>query len=206
MILGYFIIGLIIAALGATPLGASNIAVITTSGKESLSKSMHIAYGAGFGEVILAFLALCYSQMLSDFFNMNPWVQLVFIISFLAIGIFFLLPKKPKTVIKKSIKPPSKFFTGFILAIANPPVLLFWILAISITHKYVLSVSEMSPMIVLLLFFSGIYIGKVVTLYGYGKWSSKRSQSSGNKTKLYRGIGIALIAIAMVQGVRFLIS
>ncbi len=206
MILGYFIIGLVIAALGAAPLGASNIAVITTTGKESLSKSMHIAYGAGFGEVILAFLALCYSQILSDFFNMNPWIQLVFIISFLAIGIFFLLPNKPKIALKKSIKSPSKFFTGFLLAFANPPVLLFWILAISITHKYVLSVSDMSPITVLLLFFSGIYTGKVVTLYGYGKWSSKMAQTNGSKTKLYKGIGIALIAIAMAQGVRFLIN
>ncbi len=206
MTLGYFIVGLVIAALGAAPLGASNIAVITTSSNQSLSKGMYIAYGAGLGEVILAFLALCYSPLFSDFFTRNPWVQLVFIISFLAIGIFFLLPKKPKISFKKPLKSPSKFFTGFILAFANPPVLLFWILAISITHKYVLSVSDMSPMTLLLLFFSGIYTGKVVTLYGYGKWSSKVSQNNGSKTKLYKGVGIALIAIAMVQGVRFLIS
>lgn len=206
MILGYFLIGLVMAMIGAAPLGASNIAVITTAGKESLSKGMHVAYGAGFGEVILAFLALCYSQLFSDFFNMNSWVQLVFIISFFAIGIFFLLPKKPSVSFKKSLKSPSKFITGFVLAFVNPPVLLFWILAISITHKFMLSVSDMSPIIILLLFFTGIYLGKVMMLYGYGKWSSKRSQNQENKTKLYKGIGVALIAIAMVQGVRFLLN
>jgi len=206
MVLGYFFIGLLIAAMGAVPLGASNIAVITTSSEESLSKGMRIAYGAGLGEVILAFIAICYSQLFTDFFTMNAWLQFTFILVFLAIGVFFLLPKKPKVLFKKSIKSPSKFIIGYLMAFANPPVLLFWILSISITHKYVLSISDMSPITLLLIFFTGVYFGKVITLYGYGKWSSKFSQNNGNKTKLYRGIGISLIAIAMVQGVRFLIG
>ena len=144
MILLYFLIGFIIAAIGAAPLGASNIAVIAATNKGSLSSGMKVAYGAGIGEVFLAFMALCYSRMISEFFIMNAWLQFSFITLFFIIGVFFLLPPafqklRPKEkimpIFKSSSKSSSKFLTGFLLALANPPVLLFWILAISFDPK-----------------------------------------------------------------------
>ncbi len=68
MILLYIISGIILSAVGAVPLGASNIAVITTTSKESFSKGLKIAHGAGFGEVVLAFIALTYSKIITHFF------------------------------------------------------------------------------------------------------------------------------------------
>ena len=63
----YIIIGIILSAVGAVPLGASNIAVITTTTKESLSIGFRIAHGAGLGEVVLAFIALTYSNLITTF-------------------------------------------------------------------------------------------------------------------------------------------
>ena len=133
--------------------------------------------------------------MISEFFIMNAWFEFSFITLFFIIGVFFLLPpafqklrpkKKITPIFKSSSNSSSKFLTGFLLALANPPVLLFWILAISLIQKYLISVSEMSPFLILLLFFTGIYLGKVGTLYGYGVLSSRVKQRDGNKPKFYK--------------------
>ncbi len=207
MILLYIFFGMLLAFTGGAPLGASNVAVISTTAKESLSKGMLVAYGAGFGEVILAFLALCYSQFLSNFFSMNPWLQLVFVVLFFLVGLYFVLPKKPKLKFKKTLKSPSRFITGFVLAFANPPVLIYWILVISLLQKYALSISDMSPISVLLLFFAGVFIGKVFILSLYGKWGRKfQHKKKEDKQKLFKYVGIALIALSVVQGIRFVVS
>ncbi len=204
----YVLVGITLAIIGAAPLGASNIAVITTTAKESLSKGMIIAYGAGLGEVLLAFLSLCNSTMLSGFFEMNPWLQGLFIGIFFIVGLFFLFPNAIKICLKRTRerrRKNPKILTGFVLAALNPPVLLFWILAITLTSRYLLSLSDMSPVLVLVLFFVGVFIGKVLTLYFYARWSNKMKQKQqGDKTKLYRLIGIVLILISTVQGIRFL--
>lgn len=203
----YIFVGLVLAVIGAAPLGASNIAVITTTTKQSLSKGMIIAYGAGLGEVLLAFLSLCNSTMLSSFFEMNPWLQATFIGIFFIVGLFFLFPNTLKICIKRTRerkRKNSKLLTGFLLSILNPPVLLYWIIAISLTSRYLLTLSDMSPTLILVLFFSGVFLGKVLTLYFYARWSNKRKQKeNGDKTKLYRLIGIVLIAISTIQGIRF---
>ncbi len=137
MILTYILTGMLLSAVGVIPLGASNIAVITTTSKESLSKGLRIARGAGVGEVVLAFFALWYTKMLANFFEMNAWIQISFI------GLFFI----------------------------------------------------------------GVYIGTFITLYFYGKLSRKSAQKQrGEKYKLYRIIGIALILISTLQGLRFFIN
>ena len=210
MILLYIFTGILLSVIGAIPLGASNIAVITTTRKESLSKGLRIAQGAGVGEVVLAFFALWYTKVLTSFFEMNSWVQLSFIGLFFMIGMVFLFSNKINFSFKKptyTIRKPSKFLTGFLLAIINPPVLIFWMIAISLTQKYMLPISNMSPILFLLLFFVGVYIGKFITLYFYGKLSHKSAQKQGGeKYKLYRFIGIALILVSTIQSLRFFIN
>ncbi len=207
MILGFFFIGTLLAILGAIPLGASNLAVVSTTTNQSLSQGMKVAYGAGFGEVLLAFFALNYSMVFSDFFEMNQWVQITFMVLLFIIGLYFLTPKKLKIRVKSSSNRQasySKFWVGFFLSFINPPVLLYWILAISLAKNHLVDISEMSPMTLLSLFFAGVFLGKVITLFFYGKLSDRiRNQKKGDKTKMYRIIGISLIVISFAQMVRY---
>lgn len=94
-----------------------------------------------------------------------------------------------------------------LLAFVNPPVLIFWVLAFTVIHKYVLRVSEMSPWLTLLLFFTGVYLGKVLTLYFYGKWG-KKLENNQNDTNSKKDVfvGIALLLVGVIQGVRFFIE
>lgn len=198
------------AVIAAAPPGAANLVVINTTTKQTLRKAGFIVLGAGIGEVLLSLIALHCTMNFSDYFQQNPWIQITVFLLFVAAGSFFLLRKRtvkePKKAVKKKIKTP-KFITGLFLAFVNPPVLIFWVLAFSVMQKYLLKVSEMSPWLVLLLFFSGVYFGKVVTLYIYGKWAKKLEQkNSGTSHKKDLFVGVALLLVGVIQGVRFFIT
>ncbi|WP_299432209.1 LysE family transporter [uncultured Aquimarina sp.] len=210
MITFYLILGILTSVAGALPLGAVNIAVINTTIKEDTKKAFRIALAAGIGEVLLAFFALHCSMELTGFFENNRWIQIVIIALFLMIGVYFLV-RKSKTENSKKISSTklsrSKFLTGFSLAFLNPPVIIYWIVAISLTNKHLFELTLYSPLIALFLFFSGIYLGKIGTLYLYSKWGNRMAQKSNDsKTKLFKIIGIALIALSFVQGVKFLVA
>ncbi|WP_298318082.1 LysE family transporter [uncultured Aquimarina sp.] len=210
MIAFYLILGILTSVAGALPLGAVNIAVINTTIKENTRKAFRIALAAGIGEVLLALFALHCSMELTGFFENNRWIQLVIISIFLVIGIYFLVGKNKKEMNTKAPKiklGKSKFVTGFSLAFLNPPVIIYWIVAISLTNKHLFELTLYTPIIALFLFFSGIYLGKIGTLYLYSQWGNKMAQKSNDsKTKLFKIIGVALIAISFVQGVKFLVA
>lgn len=209
MISLYLLLGLVTAALGAAPLGAVNIAVINTTIKENTTKALYIAAAAGIGEVLLAFFALHCSMELSSFFTENRWIQILFVVFFLGIGIYFLVKKtsnKKTTKIFKLKVAKSKFFTGFSLAILNPPVIIYWIIAISLTNKHFFRLDTKISFIAITLFFLGIYFGKIGILYLYSQWGNKMVQKSGDsKQKLSKIIGTALIVLSIFQGIKLLV-
>ena len=206
----YFFIGFIAATIAAAPPGAANLVVMNTTTKQTLRKAFLVALGAGIGEVLLSLLALHCTMNFADYFQQNPWIQITVFFLFVLFGTFFLLRNKYRRTLKdnqsKTIKTP-KFITGLFLAFVNPPVLIFWVLAFSLIQKYLLNVSEMSPWLVLMLFFAGVYTGKVTTLYIYGKWAAKlgrKQQNSGVHKDVF--VGLALMLVGIVQGVRFFIA
>ncbi|TSE08157.1 LysE family transporter [Aquimarina algiphila] len=210
MILLYLLFGILIAIVGALPLGAVNLAVINTSIKESIRNASYIALAAGIGEVVLALFALHCSMELSDFFLANQWIQIVFIFLFFSIGLYFLI-FKTKTNTKNNTRKikisSSKFLTGFSLSILNPPVIIYWILAISLVDKYIFDLTSQNPLTSLFLFFFGIYLGKIGTLYFYGRWGNKMAQKSeDSKNKLSKIIGIVLVTLSIFQGINFLVG
>jgi hypothetical protein len=65
----------------------------------------------------------------------------------------------------------------------------------------------MSPLLTLLLFFSGVYIGKILTLYFYGKWGVKLEKNKdGNNSRKDIFVGVALVLVGAIQGFRFFIT
>jgi len=210
MIIQYLLLGALIAIIGAIPLGAVNLAVIHTSITKNIKNAVLIAIAAGVGEIFLAFFALRSNMKLSDFFLRNQWIQISFIVTFFFVGLYFmyLASKTPSDRKKRNFRIlNSKFLTGFSLALLNPPVIIYWILAISITNKYFFALSTKNSIITLLLFFLGVYLGKIGTLYFYAKWANKMAQKpESSKTKFHRLVGIALIAISFFQGLKFMIA
>lgn len=200
MIFLLFFIGITATIIGALPPGASNLAVIKTTINEDIKQGLKISYGAGIGEVILAFLALSFGFIIKDYFVMHTWIQIVLIIVLLVVGIY-LVRTKPKKV-KDPSSFSSKYATGFLLSIVNPPVLIYWVVVFSMLHKNY-NFDSMAAIPVLILFFSGVFLGKVLTLYGYGRLGHLiQNKKSNFKCFINRLIGVILIIISTVQAIK----
>lgn len=197
MILLSLFIGFITTVIGALPPGASNLAVIQTTLQQNHRESLKVSYGAGLGEVILVLIAFSSGMVVQEFFNMNIWVQYVIAILLAGIGVFFLVTTHRKTKIRK--RQTSKYLLGFMLSIINPPVLIYWILVFSFLGKTIV-LSPDGSIIWLLLFISGVFLGKVSTLYGYSKLGLKlQKKKPSSKAGINKFIGVTLLILSFMQ-------
>lgn len=197
MILLSLFIGFITTVIGALPPGASNLAVIQTTLQHNHRESLKVSYGAGLGEVILVLIAFSSGMVVQEFFNMNIWVQYVIAILLAGIGVFFLVTTHRKTKIRK--RQTSKYLLGFMLSIINPPVLIYWILVFSFLGKTIV-LSPDGSIIWLLLFISGVFLGKVSTLYGYSKLGLKlQKKKPSSKAGINKFIGVTLLILSFMQ-------
>ena len=202
MILLFAILGISTSIIGALPLGASNIAVINTTIKGNLKQAVKISVTASMAEVLLSLYALNYNMMVKDFFSSNQWLQVVLAIALLGIGglLFF---KKSKSNSKLRSKPSflkSKYITGFLLGLLNPPVLVYWLLVYGIINNNVAMLTIASPTAQLLAFFTGVYLGKMLTLYIYGTFSVYLMQKFSDINQIINRVtGSLLFSVGVLQ-------
>ncbi len=202
MILVYLLVGIIASVLSALPLGASNIAVINTTLKQNAKQAFKIAVTAGIAEVVLSYYALHCNLVVKDFFNNNLWVQIIIACLLFAVGSFLFFKKQNVKKIKKIGLTQSKYTTGFLLGILNPPVLIYWVIAFGIMNNNDIMLSLKSSFTVLFLFFFGVYLGKLLTLYFYSKISVIIKNKVQNVTLVVNKItGALLVIISLTQAV-----
>jgi threonine/homoserine/homoserine lactone efflux protein len=203
MIILYFFIGLLTSIIGALPLGASNIAVINTTLKQNASQAFKIAITAGIAEVILSYYALHCNMIVKDFFSTNQWLQISIAVLLLAVGsyLFFKSNKRKTNTSKKSNRLlQSKYATGFFLGLLNPPVLIYWLVIYGFINTNNIMLSMQSSLVVLFLFFVGVYIGKIFTLYIYSKFSLAIKQKFENINVIINKVtGSLLFFIGLVN-------
>ncbi|MFT4850768.1 MAG: threonine/homoserine/homoserine lactone efflux protein [Sediminicola sp.] len=204
----YFFIGTLAAIIGALPLGTTNVAVINTTIKENVQNALKIVYTAAAAELILVLIAIGFNMQIESFIDMNIWVQYTIVVILLAVGIVLIIGRKECikdendecVIIKKRKIKISKQMLGFILGLVNPTVLIYWILVISFLSKKMIYLNTNAELSVLVLFLSGVFLGKVLTLYGYGKFSHMLKVRIKNiTTSINRVIGILLICVSIFQ-------
>lgn len=199
MILLCFFVGILLAVIGALPPGASNLAVVQTTLRENHKQSLKVSYGAGAGEVLLAGIAFSSGIVVQEFFEMNIWIQYVIAGILASVGLFFLITTNKKPNIRLRKRKNSKYLLGFMLSIINPPVLIYWVLVFSFLGKYTILSSDNS-MLWIFLFLSGVFIGKVMTLFAYSKLGLKLQQRKPAKTShANRFIGMTFLLLSFVQ-------
>lgn len=201
MIVVYLFVGLLVAILSALPLGASNIAVINTTLKENAKQAFKIAITAGIAEVLLSYYALDYNEIITNFLEHNLWLQTTIVVILFLAGGFLCFKKQSQRSTKTSRLTKSKYTTGFVLGILNPPVLVFWVIAFGILNNNDFMISVQSSFSVLFLFFFGVYLGKLFTLIGYSKISVFIKKKIQNINSIVNKItGVLLLIISMIQG------
>lgn len=200
MIYTIFFLGLIATVAGAIPPGASNLAVIKTTVQENIQESLKISYGAGIGEVLLVLSAFSFGMMLQDFILMNLWVQISVLILLGFAGIYLITNNKNRN--KSLPYLGSKYVTGFLLSILNPPVLIYWILVFSFLQSTMSFELDFPSLCLLVL---GVFTGKVITLYGYGKLGTHLlKKKSGFASRINPLIGSVLVGLSLLQGLKLL--
>jgi L-lysine exporter family protein LysE/ArgO len=91
------------------------------------------------------------------------------------------------------------------LGMVNPPVLIYWIIAISFLKKKMIYLDLSSEFTLLILFLVGVFFGKVVTLYGFGKFSHQlKLKIKHLTTKVNQIIGLILAVVSIVQFVKLI--
>jgi hypothetical protein len=82
----------------------------------------------------------------------------------------------------------------------NPAVLMYWLVAITFLNKKIMHLDLSINDTLLLLFLIGVFFGKVVTLYGFGKFSHQLSLKTHHiSTKVNQIIGVLLAIVSIVQ-------
>lgn len=204
----YFSIGLIAAVIGALPLGTTNVAVINTTIKENVQDALKIIYTAALAELILIFIAINFNTQIEFFIGMNIWIQFTVVVIFLVVGIILIIGRKECVkdeneeciIIKKRRIKISKQQLGFILGLINPTVLIYWIFVISFLSKKMIYLKMNTEYDLLVLFLFGAFLGKVITLYSYGKFSHMLKYRMKNITIIInRVIGVLLVCISIFQ-------
>jgi len=103
---------------------------------------------------------------------------------------------------KRKLKIPKPLL-GFILGMVNPAVLMYWLVAITFLNKKIMHLDLYINDTLLLLFLIGVFFGKVVTLYGFGKFSHQLSLKTHHiSTKVNQIIGVLLAIVSIVQFIK----
>jgi threonine/homoserine/homoserine lactone efflux protein len=199
----YLTLGFLTAILGALPLGTTNVAVINTTLKETIQSALKIVYPAAIAEVILVLIALYANATLLAFIEHNIWVQYSIVVILLVLGAYLFFKKNKEMPHTKRKLKISKPLLGFILGMVNPAVLMYWIVAITFLNKKIMHLDLSINYILLLLFLIGVFFGKVVTLYGFGKFSHQLSLKTHHiSTKVNQIIGVLLAIVSIVQFIK----
>ena len=209
-VLIYFLLGLITAIIGALPLGTTNVAVINTTIKEHVKNALNIVYTAALAEHILVLVAISLNTKIENFVNTNIWLQYTIAFILLTVGIVLVLGRKEcvkdeneECILIKKRYNISKRMLGFILGLINPTVLIYWILVISFLNKKMLYLTIDIELLLLILFLTGVFLGKVITLYAYGKFSHiLKTKMKNITTRINRIIGVLLVCGSIFQFVK----
>ena len=200
----YLFLGLITAVLGALPLGTTNVAVINTTIKENIHNALKIMYPAAIAEVILVLLAMYYNTKIIGFIDGNIWVQYSIAVVLLLAGAILFFRRKDAVINNNKPEIPKQLL-GFILGMVNPAVLIYWILAISYLNKKIIHLDLSIEYTLLILFLVGVFFGKIVTLYGFGKFSHLlKLKMNYVSAKVNQIIGVLLAVVSIIQFVKLI--
>ncbi len=204
----YLFFGVSLAFLGALPLGTVNLSVVHTTIRYNLISAMKIVIAAAFAEIILSYFALHCSMLVNDFISQNKIINVIIAVVLVIVGATLFFLKKEQKEKKSKQSSFSNVMKGFLLALINPPVLVFWLFAFTfVESKQWLPINIMRPLDELILFFMGVYVGKFLALFLYGKLSVLIQNKVQNISKyLNKGIGAILFVIGSFQLVKMFLA
>lgn len=159
----YFIVALIACLMGTIPFGPINLTVVKTTVDYNAARGTEVAVAASLVEIVQALIATCFGMIISNFLEANLLVKVAIGLVFIVLaGVIFT--RKPKPKLEKEVEEKSFFMKGLVIAALNPQAVPFWIFALAAISQYF--VFEYMG-IHLVAFLAGVFVGKLIALYGF---------------------------------------
>lgn len=188
-ILIVILIAIIASIIGAVPLGLVNLSVLDTSYRNGTHAAMKISHGASWIEVLYSLIAIFTGTLISKVVEDNVWVQSVFILIPIFIGLVFLF--KRANHISDTGNYFNSFLKGVLLNLLSVQVLFYWILVLTFINSYWLPDFDLAS---LLVFSICVWAGKMFVLWIYAKLSKIiLSRVEHLSDKIDKVIGVVLI-------------
>jgi L-lysine exporter family protein LysE/ArgO len=201
-----FLIGLVVSI----PVGPVNLTIMNEGARRGFQWALLIAAGAIVMEIIYCALAFTSFAALFQKGYVKAALEVFSFAFMLFLGVKYLLAKSIPVVdrieqgieqrIEEKFHPHSAFMTGFVRTLANPGVLLLWIVvgANFISRGWVEPTMK-GKMACL----AGVALGVGLWFFGLSWASSLGHQRFSDKTMLLmeRGSGIGLLALGLAHGV-----
>ena len=195
----YTMTGFVAAVLGALPPGAVNLSVVYTTIRRGAGFAIPIILAAAVGEIILSFFALHCTMTVETYIQHNIFIQYLIAGSLIVAGMILII-RRAVDAPPPGSKKNRGFLKGLLLAVVNPPVLVFWLVAFAFISSHTAVRIHMGMLQLVCLFFVGIFLGKIFALWIYVQLSKRIAKRAGDiKNKLNRGIGLLLLIIGIIQ-------
>jgi threonine/homoserine/homoserine lactone efflux protein len=194
----YLFVGFLACLLGTIPFGPINLAVVKTTVDYDRRSGIEIAFAASIIESLQALIAICFGALISSFLDANVFVKFFLAFIFMALAIFIFTRKPESTLGKRKSRPVSFFRNGLIISGLNPQAIPFWVFSLAIISQYF----EFQYMgLTLAGFLLGVFIGKLVALYGFVVASTYlKTRLQGSSTLVNRLSSGILLFIGLSQG------
>jgi threonine/homoserine/homoserine lactone efflux protein len=199
-----FGVGLLASFIGTLPFGPINLSVVDTTINRGFRSAVQLSLAAALVEIPQSLIALKFNPFVQHLLTGNVYVKIASVILFLGMGLFFLYRKPASdTNISDSQKKKSNFLQGFLVAIANPQAIPFWIFVLSfLKSSQHLDLSKHIGLQLLGVFMLGVGSGKLLALLGYAKLGQLVIYRVAAINQLMNKIiGGILIGLGLLQGV-----
>jgi len=194
----YLLVGFLACLLGTIPFGPINLAVVKTTVDYDRRSGIEIAFAASIIEMLQASIAIFFGMLISSFLEANVFVSSFLAFVFITLAVFIFTRKPESTLEKRKSRPVSFFRNGLIIAGLNPQAVPFWIFALATISQYF----EFQYMgLTLAGFLFGVFIGKLVALYGFVVASTYlKAHLQESSTLVNRLLAAILLFIGLSQG------
>lgn len=204
--------GLVSGLLLSIPVGPINLTIMNEGARRGFKWAALIGLGATVMEVLYCSLAFTGFASLFENRVLKAAMELFSFVFMLFLGLKFLLAKsvnapmhlsdavdEMEVKIEKRLHPHSAFWTGFVRTMANPGVLLFWIvLAASFLSRGWVAATWTSKLVCI----GGVTVGVGSWFFGLS-WIVSRGHgriSQRTLLRMERGSGIGLLVLALAHG------
>ena len=188
-----------VSFIGSIPPGVLNLTVIDVTRTQNIYKAFYFALAGGLVEFGQSFIALKFSDFLALNETVNCYIQVLVVPIFLILSLYFLFKKDKSEGGTREVKevPGDSFIKGFILSVANPLSIPFWLIwGTFFVQKGWLVLTDIN----ILVFCAGVSLGSIATLICYAllsKFILSRIKALNNW--INQLIGFILLSLAAYQ-------